>query len=63
MSDHDYASTLVKLGIALLPTIGFMLVAVTIDSMFNDGDIERRADYLFAIGLIFFASVYLYQNR
>ena len=61
--NHDYASTLTKLGLALLPTIGFMFIIITIDCMFNDGDLERRFDYLFPCCLIFFAAVYLWQNR
>jgi hypothetical protein len=61
--NYDYASTITKLGIAMLPTIGFMFIIVTIDCMFNEGDLERRVDYLFPCGLIFFAAVYLWQNR
>ncbi len=59
----DYVSILTKLALALLPTFGFMLIIVTIDCMFSEGDLERRFDYLFPCGLIFFAAVYLWQNR
>jgi hypothetical protein len=52
-----------KLALAVLPTFGFMLIIVTIDCMFSEGDLERRFDYLFPCGLIFFAAVYLWQNR
>ena len=59
----DYSSLLAKIGLALLPTFGFWVIIITIDCMLNDGDLERRADYLFPLGLIFFAAVYLWQNR
>jgi hypothetical protein len=59
----NYSSLLVKLGIALLPTFGFWVIIVTIDCMLNDGDLERRFDYLFPCALVFFAAVYLWQNR
>jgi hypothetical protein len=59
----DYTSLLVKLALALLPTFAFWVIIVTIDCMLNDGDLERRFDYLFPCALIFFAAVYLYQNR
>lgn len=61
--NYDYASTITKLGIAMLPTIGFMFIIVTIDCMLNDGDLERRFDYLFPCALVFFAAVYVWQNR
>ena len=51
----DYTSLLVKLGLALLPTFGFWVIIVTIDCMLNEGDLERRFDYLFPCCLIFFA--------
>jgi hypothetical protein len=31
--------------------------------MLNDGDLERRFDYLFPCALVFFAAVYVWQNR
>jgi hypothetical protein len=59
----DYASLLAKLGLALLPTFLFWVIIVTIDCMLNEGDLERRFDYLFPCGLVFFAAVYVWQNR
>jgi hypothetical protein len=59
----DYLSILTKLCLAALPTFAFWVIVVTIDCMFNEGDLERRFDYLFPCGLIFFAAVYLWQNR
>jgi hypothetical protein len=59
----DYTSLLVKLGLSLLPTFGFWVIIVTIDCMLNEGDLERRFDYLFPCALVFFAAVYVYQNR
>jgi hypothetical protein len=59
----DYSSILTKIGLALLPTLGFWVIIVTIDCMLNDGDLERRFDYLFPCALVFFAAVYVWQNR
>jgi hypothetical protein len=59
----DYTSLLVKLGLALLPTFGFFVIISGIDCMLNDGDLERRFDYLFPCALVFFAAVYVWQNR
>jgi hypothetical protein len=59
----DYASILGKICLASIPTIVFAIINVSIDCMLNESDLERRFDSIFPVVLIFFAAVYLWQNR
>ena len=63
MSPDFIASVLKKIVLALLPTIVFIAIISFLDIALNEGTMESRFHYLFALTCIFFGSVYLWHNR